>query len=353
MDATHTNTKSTRRLGKGLSGLVRGPVGVAPPSLEQPAIETPRARGAEQATHAPHESPAPSGGAERLTRVSVTAITPNPRQPRRAIDEASLVSLAASIRANGVVQPIALRPRTRSGDRAGEPAYEIIAGERRWRAAMLAGLTDVPAVIVGLDDRASAEWALVENIQREDLNPIDCAHALHALHDRFGLTQAQIAERVGMERPTVANLLRLTELEAPVQEMVVATALSLGHAKVLLGAPAGDRRVSLARRCAQGGWSVRRLEALVKAPGQFADPLRGAPGLAGTLGSSAADSGAAHELTRAQAAAKDLERRLADHLGTRVRLRTDATGKRGRIVVEFFDLDQLEGVLKRMGLDGA
>ncbi len=364
MDATQTNTKSQRRLGRGLSGLVRGPVDVAP------ASRAPGEMGADSGLHgsptpssasvvpsAPPQAPVEAGGApdqrggKRLLEVNVTDVTPNPFQPRSALGDDGLAPLAASIRASGVVQPITVRPRRAApgGANAGAgqgvqpaPAYEIVAGERRWRAAMLAGLTSVPAVVADIDDRASAEWALVENVQREDLNPMDCAHALRALHDRFGLTQAQVAERVGMDRSSVANLVRFVELEAPVQDLVRRGALSAGHAKVLLSSAPGARRESLARRCADGGWSVRRLEALVKAPGQFADPLAGASPLA---------SGA-KELTRSQAAAKGLERRLADHLGTRVHLKTDATGKRGRIVIEFFDLDQLEGVLRRLGVEG-
>src|SRR3569623_103728 len=182
---------------------------------------------------------------------------PGAHQPRRHFDETALATLADSIRAQGVVQPILVRP-------IGADRYEIIAGERRWRAAGIAGLKTIPAVVRQMDDRTARAVALVENIQRADLNPLEESEALHKLIEEHGLTHQQCAESVGHSRATVSNLLRLMELNSDVQELVRSNQISLGHAKVLLGVE-GARQSSLAKLVVSGQLSVRATEALVQA----------------------------------------------------------------------------------------
>ncbi|MCC7387967.1 MAG: ParB/RepB/Spo0J family partition protein [Phycisphaerales bacterium] len=262
--------------------------------------------------------------------IAVGEIDPSAFQPRRAFDEASLVRLAASISRSGLMQPIIVRPG--AGGR-----YELVAGERRWRAATLAGLSEVPAVVRELADGDAAEWALVENIQREDLNPMERAHGLAGLGARFGLSHAQLGERVGLERSTVANLIRLTELEEELQSMVSAGVLQMGHARALLGMPGGAARLALAKRAADGLWSVRQVEAAVRGsiagdkaqnPAQIAHPTP----------------------TQREAVIADIERRLCEHLGTKVRITLGASGTKGRMQVEFYSLEQFEGLMERIGL---
>ncbi len=252
---------------------------------------------------------------------------PNRFQPRTSFDDSSLKELADSVRRVGVVQPILVRPREAGG-------FEIVAGERRWRAAKLAGLTEIPATVKRLSDAESAEWAVIENVQREDLNPIERGMAMRGLIERFGLTQAQVAERVGIDRSTVANLIRLVDLEPTIRDMIVSGRLSAGHGKALLMAPAGPSRAALAEKAAGEEWSVRRLE-------------RAATGLSEGGRQSMKPS---KQLSTAQAAAVlDLERRLGEYLGTKVSIQTDAKGEKGRVVLEFYGLDHFDGLMSRLG----
>ncbi len=217
-----------------------------------------------------------------------------------------------------MMQPVLLRRRG--------AGFELVAGERRWRAAQQAGLAQVPAIVRELTDEESAQFALVENVQREDLNPMERAFAFRALADRFGLTQAQIAERVGIDRSSVANLQRLLELEPEIQGMIERGEISGGHGKALLAAAPGRGRIELAARAAAEGWNVRRLE-------QAAKPRGGAtPAPASRL-----------------ASVIDLEKQLGEHLGTKVSIRSDRTGKRGRIEVEFYGLDHFDGLMAKFG----
>ncbi|MCC6659544.1 MAG: ParB/RepB/Spo0J family partition protein [Phycisphaerales bacterium] len=254
--------------------------------------------------------------------VDVGAVVPSPYQPRREMEPAALAGLAASIKRSGVMQPVIVRE---VGGR-----YELVAGERRWRAAMSAGLDRVPALVRTLSDGESAEWALVENLQREDLNPIERAAALRSLAERLAISHAEVADRVGLERPTVANLIRLLDLEGELQAMVVGGLLSGGHARALLAAPAGATRMKLAERCARESWSVRRLESEARA---LVSPAGAAP----------------HSPRAVSGERAALEKQLSEHLGTKVVVRTDRTGKRGTILIDFFDLDQFEGVMTRLG----
>jgi ParB family transcriptional regulator, chromosome partitioning protein len=203
-------------------------------------------------------SAAPREESEELRPLPVSLIDPNPNQPRSAVDEEGLVALAESVRANGVLQPVLVRPTT--GGR-----YELIAGERRWRAAKLAGLEEVPGVVRPHDDAASIELALVENMAREDLNPIDEARACSALVEELGLTREEVGRRVGRSRVAVSNLTRLLDLPDEAIALIERSDLSEGHGRALLLAPDHADRRDLARAAAAEGWSVRQTEARARA----------------------------------------------------------------------------------------
>lgn len=315
------------RLGRGLSSLIGEPVRVEAP-------ESPKIRPKTQA-----DTAKPENTATGLQYIAIDAIVPSRFQPRRSFEADSLAQLAASIASSGVMQPVAVRAvggvGARGGDAPAGAAWELVAGERRWRAARQAGLSAIPALVVTLSDRESAEWGLAENIQREDLNPIETALALRTLQREFGLTQTEIGERVGLDRSSVANTLRVLELEEDLQALVASGAVSAGHAKALLGAPAGPARVKLGRMAAEAGWSVRKLESFVRdASGVIAAP------------EGARVNGVAHARDSVR---EDLEKRIGEKLGTRVHLKLHADRKRGRLIIEFYDLDHFDGLLERFG----
>lgn len=247
--------------------------------------------------------------------VDLDLLRPNPDQPRQAVDEAKLDELAQSIRTHGVIQPIVV---TRRDDEAG---FEIIAGERRWRAAQRAGLPRVPVVVREMQRTKRLEVALIENIQRENLNPIEEAAAYRRLAGEFGMTQQRIAEAVGKERATVANYQRLLRLPAEVQADVAAGRLSMGHARALAGLAAAEQQIEAARRIREGDLSVREAEALVK---RAAEPKPEPP----------------PEKPPADVHVRAAEERLRLSLGTRVRI--VQRGKRGRIVIDFTSEDELQ-----------
>ncbi|HEX4871661.1 MAG TPA: ParB/RepB/Spo0J family partition protein [Nevskiaceae bacterium] len=255
---------------------------------------------------------APVEPGEDLRELAVGLLSPGKHQPRRHFDEAALAELAASIAAQGVVQPIVVRPQ-------GEGRYEIVAGERRWRAAQQAGLSTVPAVIRSLDERGAMAVALVENIQRADLNALEEAEALKKLIDECGLTHEQAATAVGRSRVSVTNLLRVMELHPEVQQWLRENRLSLGHAKVLL-AVQGERQAQLARKVVEQQLTVRATEALVKAAEK---------------GPRAAD---------APPPPSEIESRLTQRLGLPVSLVQNARG-RGKLTVSFRNASELERVL--------
>ncbi|MBK9188432.1 MAG: ParB/RepB/Spo0J family partition protein [Phycisphaerales bacterium] len=260
---------------------------------------------------------------EGLCMLPLDAVVPSPFQPRRTIDQASVEQLASSIRRSGVMQPVIVRS-------LGAGRYELVVGERRWRASRVAQLTHIPALVRDLADEEAAEWALVENVQREDLNAMERAHALRGLCERFGMTQTQVAERVALDRSTVTNLIRLTELEDSIATLLEQGKLSMGHGRALLGAPAGVVRESLAVQAAAQAWSVRKLERECQRM-HAAKPSAGKPS------------------PRAMVLA-DLEKQIADQLGTKVMIRADRKGVRGRVVIEFYGHDHFEGLLARMGV---
>ncbi|WP_300452034.1 ParB/RepB/Spo0J family partition protein [Accumulibacter sp.] len=255
---------------------------------------------------------------EQQRLLPVGHIQPGKYQPRTRMDAASLEELAASIRVQGLMQPILVRP-------VGDDRYEIIAGERRWRAAQMAGLTEVSTLIREIPDEAALAMALIENIQRENLNPLEEALGLQRLIDEFAMTHQQAADAVGRSRPAASNLLRLLQLAAPAQELLMCGEIDMGHARALLPL-AGALQVQLAQRVVQKGLSVRETERLV----QYAlrPPKETAPRKPD------------RDLLR-------LQDELADLLGAQVTIRANKAGA-GRLMVEFGDLDQLEGILQRL-----
>jgi len=268
------------------------------------------------------EAPAAPGAAADKSNVfqcPIERIVPQKGQPRQHIDKDRLEELAQSIREHGLIEPLVVRRR---GD-----DFEIIAGERRWRAAQRAGLRDVLVVVRDVSPKDAFELALVENIQREDLNPIEFAEALSRLIDEFGYTQETVADRVGKDRSTVANALRLLKLPDRIRKMVVTGELSEGHARALLGAPNEASLTALADRVATGKLSVRETEALVRGSKKRAGPGNGA--------------GSANAKTPA---VRDLEARLVRKLGTKCEVR-DRSGK-GEIIVAYSSLDELDRLLE-------
>jgi ParB family chromosome partitioning protein len=267
-----------------------------------------------------------------LTELPCSAVIPNRFQPREHFDEEALASLTASIREMGVLQPILVRP-------AVDDQYEIIAGERRWRAAKRAGLQHIPAIVREVEDTAALEHALVENLHRQDLNPLEEAAAYQQLMEDFGLTQEAVAQRVGRSRSAVANTLRLFQLPPSLQRMIADGRLTAGHARALLATPDRDLQEELADEILNRGLSVRDIEQLVRdrlAP--KADPVP-EPVPEPAVPGSPRPAPALRE-----PAVLELEELLSARLNTRVSV--SLSGKRGRVVVEFADLDDLERIYR-------
>ena len=240
-------------------------------------------------------------------------------QPRRHFDPDALQELADSIAAQGMVQPVVVRPV--------DDGYELIAGERRWRAAQIAGLHEIPGVVRDLDDQTAAAVALIENIQRQDLNPLEEARAIARLVEDFGLTHQQVAETVGRSRASVSNLLRLQELDDKVKEWVESGDLEMGHARALLGLK-GDRQRALARQVVERALTVRATEQLVRRE------LEGASNTAPTP-------------TRKDSDTRRLEQDLSERLGAAVTLQAGRNG-RGKLQIAYNSIDELEGILEHI-----
>lgn len=260
--------------------------------------------------------------ADEQRELPIDRLRPGKYQPRTHMDEASLAELAASIRAQGIMQPILVRPIDAT---PGAERYEIVAGERRWRAAQLAGLTEVPALVRVIPDEQALAMALIENIQRENLNPLEEALGLQRLVDEFSLTHQQAADAVGRSRPAASNLLRLLQLCEPVQNLLMESKLDMGHARALLPL-GGAEQVQLAQLIVHKGLSVRETERLVQR--QLNPPVK------------AAAQQPDRDLLR-------LEEELSDSLGAMVNIRANKKGA-GKVTIEFGDLDQLEGLLGRL-----
>jgi ParB family chromosome partitioning protein len=307
------NSKAARRrLGRGLGALITAPIDVPPPSMIEPK-------------QAPPESPAPAQPGEETPYglIPVASICPNPRQPRQDFDEASLGALAESIRLAGLMQPVIVRPAPEPG------MYELVAGERRWRAVRLLGLESIPTLVRSLDDLTADRWALIENLQREDLNPMERAEAFSRLIDRHALSHQDVAESVGLDRSTVTNILRLLELEPEIQGALRTGSLTMGHAKALLSFTNIKDRRRMSSLAIRNKWSVRELER--RATARHTAPTPPGPEPSVHL--------------------RDLERRLGDHLGTRVAIHAGAGKGRGRISLEFYSHEQFQGLLRRMQFD--
>ena len=294
-------TKKPKGLGRGLEALL---------GADMPAIAT---------------LGQPDAPSALPTTLSISKMRPGKYQPRTRMDEGALTELADSIRVQGVMQPILVRPLP--NDRG---HYEIIAGERRFRAAQIAGLDEVPVLVRDVADEHAAAMALIENIQREDLNPLEEAQGVRRLLDEFGLTHEQVAAAIGRSRPATSNMLRLLNLATPVQTMLLAGDIDMGHARALLAVDAATQ-ILLAHQVVARRLSVRETEKLANKAASGAEPGKGAP---------------------ARPASRDtarLEETLSDQLGTRVNLKANAKG-RGQIVIDFHGWEHCSALIEKLGL---
>lgn len=360
-----TGGKPARRLGRGLSALL-GPAakpvrvevprgtgdehsGITPP----PPSETPAARPIELSLGTERREPlgtgsstpastsvrtdarraeadgSPDRDSEALVFLQPSEVSRNPHQPRERFAEEAMRTLVESIRENGLMQPIVVRPVA--------TGFELVAGERRLRAATTLGLSRIPAVVRQLDNRQSAEWALIENLQREDLNPLERAKGIDRLIREFDLSHQQAAERVGLERASVSNLLRLLDLDPGTATLVARGDLGQGHAKVLLSVSDVALRTSLAQSVLDRQWSVRRLEAEVR---RILAPATLPPASMMPRGKD-----------RSRTQLDDLERRLSEHLGTRVQILVGRQKGQGRLVINFHSLEHFDGLMERLGFE--
>jgi ParB family chromosome partitioning protein len=279
-------------------------------------------------TPAPRKTSAadePRETAVGLYEIPISRILPNPHQPRREFIEESLKELAESIRSEGLLQPVVVRKR--------EDRFELIAGERRWRACQMLKLKYIPARILEATETSSAVLSLIENLQREDLNPIEEAMGYASLMKDFDLTQEQVAERVGRNRATVANALRLLQLAREIQGYLIKGLVSVGHAKVLLGMENPDNRLLLARESIERGWSVRELERQLERLKSRTDRK--------TKSRTAVHADEERAIT-------DLQKQLSTTFSTRVLLKH--TPKKGRIIIEYYGNDDLQRIIEQIGL---
>ncbi len=351
------NPKS--RLGRGLESLISGSVSPPPrtdaKSTAKPARKTP-AKTARKATPKPSPASKPSnakksGGATKppaeptrppaptssevpasgpgLREIPVAQVSPSPHQPRRTFSAEALAELSASIRSDGLLPPIVVREK--------HGAYQLIAGVRRWRACQSLGLKRIPARIVEATETSSAVMSLIENLQRENLNPLEEAQGYARLMADFALTQESIAERVGKARASVANSLRLLHLATEIQQFLAKGLLSVGHAKVLLGIEGHDEQSLLARQIIERRLSVRETERLIQ------NHRRGATTSHQRASSKDADPAST-------AAVADLEKRLTQSLSTRVQLKH--TPKKGKILIEYYGNEDLQRLLELLGVQG-
>jgi ParB family chromosome partitioning protein len=309
---TNASKEKPRHLGRGLQSLL-GPITMSTPSQEIPI----------PIAEAGAKLPSYKDLRDSIRQLALASIQPNPYQPRTVWNEQELEELAESIRANGIIQPIIVRP---AGD-----GFELIAGERRVRAAKIAGLDTVPAIVRHATDEELLELALVENIHRSDLNPMERAQAYQRYVTEFSLSQSEAAQRLGENRSVVANYLRLLDLPEDIKRMLIEEQLSMGHARAILSLPTDDLRRKLANRAMAGRLSVREVEKLVRRY------------LTGSVQPRPASGQKPSHIV-------DLENRLTGQLGTKVSIETRRNGQRGRIVVEFYSLDEFERIIDGLGL---
>jgi ParB family chromosome partitioning protein len=304
------------RLGRGLSSLMNLTAPSDTSSVATEAVST--------SSDAPRASDGQPSDGVVVREIPVESLSPNPHQPRRHFDETALTELANSLKTTGMIQPVVARATDAGG-------FELVAGERRWRAAKLAGLTTLPVIVKKLDPIMQAQMALVENLQRQDLNPIERANAYKTLLGNLGLTQGELADRLGEDRSVIAHHVRLVELPESVQRSIAEGRLSLGHAKVLLAVLSPTEQARLAELCVQQDLTIRNLERLISVPPP------NAPETKKTL-----NPGSAH--------LADLEKNLSRHLGMRVQVKSSPGKKQGRIVLHYASLDQFDDLMNRLGV---
>jgi len=302
-----------RGLGRGLGALLPGGSLSAPSYIPVPSTPT------QAGTEAPRSRVYFAAGIEDLY--------PSPEQPRRRFDDAKLGELADSIKVHGIIVPLVVRPRPNAAG-----GYFLIAGERRWRAAQRAGLHEIPVVVQDVEEGEALERALVENLQRADLGPLEEAAAFQRLTDEFGLTQDEIGARIGKDRSTVANTMRLLKLPSGVRQLVEDEALTMGHARALLGLDSAEAIEIAARKVVAKGLSVRSTEELVK---KTRDPEADRPK-------------ATPAPARKSASVRDLEERLTRAVGGPVTITEDEPGKAGTIEIRYMDLDHLDRLLDKL-----
>ncbi|MGC6423678.1 MAG: ParB/RepB/Spo0J family partition protein [Lentimonas sp.] len=313
------------RLGRGLGGLISGAGASAKKSTDSAVKKTATKKAAKKSTPAKAARPLPIPSGPGYREISVKAIVANPYQPRREIDPQHVEELAKSIRSEGLLQPVVVREKGKG--------FELIAGERRLRAFQYLGNESIPARIIEASDASSATLALIENLQRENLNPIDEAFGYASLVRDFDLTQEAAAERVGKGRATVANAMRLLALNNEIQGYLSRRLLSTGHAKVLLGLEEDDYRTLLARRIIETGMSVREAEQQVR-------KLKESGGAGSRAKPGKADA--------QETVIRDLEKRIGDHFNTRVSLKHSA--KKGKLTIEYYGNDDLDRILEKLGI---
>jgi ParB family chromosome partitioning protein len=267
-----------------------------------------------------NDAPAAAATGDAVNTLPVNALQPGKYQPRTRMDQEALNALAASIKAQGIMQPILVRP-------VGDGKHEIIAGERRWRAARIAGLSSVPVLVRNVPDQQALAVALIENIQREDLNALEEAAGIDRLIREFSLTHQAVADAVGKSRTTVTNLLRLLDLPPPVRDLLAQGQLEMGHARALLVLPA-DQQIALAREAAAEGWSVREVERRVGV-----GLKKNAP--------------AGKRTARKDRDVARLEEEVSNRLGTTVQIKTGSRAGSGSVVIVYRTLDQLDALLSR------
>jgi len=301
-----------KHLGRGLESLL-GPI-----MLEKPAIAE---LSSDQQNH--HNFPPDKDLQDSLRDLLLDQISPNPYQARSVWNEQDLIELADSIKANGVIQPIIVR--------AFQGGFQVIAGERRLRAAQMAGLAKIPALVRDVTDEQLFEWSLVENIHRRDLNPIERAKAYQRYLAAFSLTQAEASQRLGEDRSVIANHLRLLDLPEDIRRMLIDGQLTMGHARAILSLPSDELRRKLANRAMAGRLSVRDVERLVR---KYLQEEQKTPAKTHTKPAHIAD----------------LEDKLGRHLGTRVQIDTRKNGHRGKIVIEFDSLDEFDRITETLGI---
>lgn len=320
--------KAKPRLGKGLAGLISGN---AAKKATAPAATPAKKASASASSAEPAKAECAVAVAEKSSspsflEIAVSKIEPNPYQPRRDFEESQLSDLAESIRSEGLIQPIVVREVN--------GVYQLIAGERRWRAFKLLKLNKIPARIIQAGDSSSASMALIENLQRENLNPIEESLGYASLLRDFDLTQEQVAERVGKGRATVANSLRLLTLPDEVRGYISTGLLSTGHAKVMLGLESKQEQTLVARRIIEEGVSVRGTEALIESMKR----------------SGKAKSGTTRGVSPAEASAiEDIEKRMTSYLNAKVALKHNA--KKGKILIEYTGNDDLQRIMEKIGLE--